>query len=336
MNIWVSKKRLQMSELALRFQIINIVTAVQMAYYDLIFAQENVKVFDVALQLAEQQARENKRRVEVGAMAQLDEKQAESQAAARRADLLVAQRTLAAQQNVMKNLLSDRYTEWQKLTLVPSEPLAAVPQAFNLQDSWQKGLLERPDLQQFRVDLERQNIVLRYDRNQLFPQLDLVGSYGHLGSDREFSGTINQIKEGISPFYSYGASFSFPLSNRGPRNNYKIDKSLKQQLLLRLKKLEQDIMVQIEDAVKLAETSYERVQATKQASQYAQEALDAEKKKLDNGKSTSFNVLFLQNELTAARSSEIQALADYNKALAQLALKEGSTLEKNRIGLGAR
>src|SRR5207247_2270254 len=37
MNIWVSKKRLQMSELGLRFQILNIVTAVQMAYYDLIF-----------------------------------------------------------------------------------------------------------------------------------------------------------------------------------------------------------------------------------------------------------------------------------------------------------
>jgi len=103
-----------------------------------------------------------------------------------------------------------------------------------------------------------------------------------------------------------------------------------------LKKLEQDIMIQIDDAVKLAQTSFERVDATKQARLYAEAALEAEQKKLENGKSTSFVVLQLQRDLTTARSQEIRALADYNQALAGLALNEGSVFERNHLTVNAK
>ncbi|TMP96774.1 MAG: TolC family protein, partial [Verrucomicrobia bacterium] len=70
-----------------------------------------------------------------------------------------------------------------------------------------------------------------------------------------------------------------------------------------------------------------------QASAYQAAALDAEQKKLENGKSTSFQVLIIQRDLTSARSQEIRALADYNNSLAQLALQEGTTLQRRRISL---
>ena len=92
-------------------------------------------------------------------------------------------------------------------------------------------------------------------------------------------------------------------------------------------------MLQIEDTVRLAQTNFERVGATKEARQFAEAALQAEQTKLENGKSTSFFVLQLQRDLTGARTAEIQALADYNKALAQLALAEGSVFERNNLHL---
>ena len=55
--------------------------------------------------------------------------------------------------------------------------------------------------------------------------------------------------------------------------------------------------------------------------------------KLDNGKSTSFVVLRIQRDLTAARSDGIRALADYKKSLAQLAQAEASTLERRGINI---
>jgi outer membrane protein TolC len=84
LNIKVARNRLKYSELGLKQRVMATATSVEQAYYDLIFAREFVTVQQKAVELAEQLVRENKKRVEVGAMAPLDEKQAESQAAAHR------------------------------------------------------------------------------------------------------------------------------------------------------------------------------------------------------------------------------------------------------------
>src|SRR5439155_10559305 len=125
---------------------------------------------------------------------------------------------------------------------------------------------------------------------QLFPQLDLVGNYGFSGSAQEFSGTLDQFRRGSSPFYSAGAEVSIPLGNTGARNNYKAAKAAKEQMALQLKQLEQTVLVQIENAIAVAMTSFERVRATKNAREFADAELDAEPKKLKNGKSTSFQL----------------------------------------------
>jgi HAE1 family hydrophobic/amphiphilic exporter-1 len=75
------------------------------------------------------------------------------------------------------------------------------------------------------------------------------------------------------------------------------------------------------------------VDATQKARIYADAALKAEQGKYAVGKSTTFIVLQLQNNLTSARSQEIRALANYNEALANLSQQEGSTLERDKLDL---
>jgi outer membrane protein len=334
LNISVSKNRLKYTEQGLRLKIMDVVNSVEKAYYDLIAARENVKVQQKALQLAEQLLAENKKRVAVGTMAPLDEKQAESQVASAQADLLSAQETSDSAENALKSLLTDNYRELHDSHLEPIESLTAPVRVFNVQDSWGKGMTERPDLLQARLDVKQQGIQLKYDRNQLFPELDLIGTYGHGagGSDiREFSQGFDQFGRGNRPFYTYGAQLKIPLSNRAARNAYKASKLTLEQVLLSLKKLEQSILVEIDNDVVAARASYARVSSTREARLYAEAALDAEEKKLQSGNSTSFVVLQLQKNLTAARSAEIGALADYNKALSDLAHAEGTTLERRDI-----
>ena len=74
-NIQVGKNQVKYSELTLKQTIMNVVTTVEQAYYDLIYARENVTVQEKAVELATQLVVENKKRVEVGALAPLDEKQ---------------------------------------------------------------------------------------------------------------------------------------------------------------------------------------------------------------------------------------------------------------------
>ena len=333
LNVRVAKNRLQYSEQGVRGQLITSITAVANAYYELIYAQENVTVQQEALGLAQTQLDQDKQRVQIGSLSPLDVQLDESQVATGRANLIAAENALSIAQNTLKNLLTDDYARWHATDIQPTATLTATMQLFDLQDSWNMGMTGRPDLLQARLNVAEQGIQLKFANNQLYPSLDLVGSYGYNGSGGNFADTFNQFGQANRPFWSYGAQVSMPLSNIGPRNQLKAGKVTLKQLLLQLKQLEQNVMVQIDNAVKQAQSSYQSVEATRQARIYAEAALDAEQKKYAVGKSTTFTVLQLQSNLTAARSQEIRSLADYNQALANLAAAEGSTLERNEITL---
>jgi outer membrane protein TolC len=339
-NLWIDSTRLaitaaknqvKQSEQGLRQQLITTVSAVENAFYELVYARENLTVEQQALDLAETQLDQDKQRVEVGSLAPLDVQQDEAQVAQSRANLIAAQFTLESDENTLKNLITDNYLQWHDLDIEPAATLDAIQQFFDVQDSWGKGLAARPDLIQAKLTLEQQGIQLKYDWNQVFPTIDLVGSYGFNGAGSGYNATFSQYQAADRPFYTYGAQLSMPLSNIGAHSIYKSDKAVEQQDLLRLKQLEQNIMVQIDDAVKQAQSAWESVDATKEARVYAEAALDAEQKKYAVGKSTTFTVLQLQNNLTAARSEEIRALANYQEALTNLAQQEGTTLERRNV-----
>jgi outer membrane protein TolC len=332
-QISIAKKTLRYDQLALELQIMTVINNVKAAYFNLIYSRENVRVQVAALQLAQQLVEENKQKVKLGALAPLDEKQAESQAATSEADLLAAQDARAMQENVLKNLLSSSFSEWAGVTLEPAEPLVAVPESVDVIESWRRGVAKRPDLLQAKVNIERQHLTIKYDFNQLFPEFNLTGGYGRNASTLTFPDNVDVISHGHFPYYSYGAVLSVPLGNVAARNTYKASKAALQQTLLQFKKVEQAIVIAIDNDVKTIRSDLLRTDATRKARVYAEDALQAEQTKLEHGKSTSFVVLQLQSNLTTARSAEIRALADYNIALEQLALDEGSILDRNNIVL---
>ncbi|MDR3455808.1 MAG: TolC family protein [Verrucomicrobiae bacterium] len=331
MTIRQAKNALKKSKQALRKQLIATVSDVENGYFELIYARDFVKVQQEALDLAQTQLDQDRQRVQVGSLAPLDVQQDEAQVAQNRASLITAQFALVKAQNALKELITDNYAQWHDVDITPAAPMEAVRQFFDLQDSWSKGMTQRPDLLEARLDVENQGITLEFDKNQLFPTLDLKGTFGYAGNGYAFGGALGEIHDQNRPYYSYGATLSMPLSNVRARNTLKSDRANLQQLLLTLKQLEQSIMVEIDNAVKQAESTWEGVQATHEGRIYAEAALDAEQKKYNVGKSTTFTVLQLQNKLTTARSQEIRAVADYNEALANLAQQEGSTLERRQI-----
>ena len=333
LQIQLDKHNVKISELDLRFQVMSTVFQVEQAYDNLIFAQENVKVQQKAMELAERQLSENKKRVEVGAMAPLDEKQAASQVASSRADLLNALGTEETQQRALKSLLSDDYSEWSHVVIQPAESLVAIPQQFDLQESWRTGLTQRPDFLQQKLSLEKQQYVVRYQKNQLLPQVDVLGTGGYLAAAPEPAGYFEQLGGRDHPFYTIGGQFSIPLGNNSARNSYRAAKASKEQIEIQLRQLEQNIMITIENDIAIANTRFQQVDATREARIYAEAALDAEQKKLESGKSTSFVVLQLTRDLTSARSAEISALANYNISLAQLALDKGAMLDRHRVSM---
>ena len=133
------------------------------------------------------------------------------------------------------------------------------------------------------------------------------------------------------PFWSAGVTLTFPLGNRAAKTRYAQSRANEDKQKLELRRLEETALVEVADAAAAVRTGYEKVQATREARDYAREALEAEQRKLESGKSTSFVVLQLQRDLTSARNDAVQALMDYNRQLAALALAEGAMLERHDV-----
>jgi outer membrane protein len=308
---------------------------VETAYLRVIQANENVVTQEKALELADRTSSENRKKVEVGAMAPLEAQQAEAQAAATRATLLKVQSDANTLQRVLKSLLTDDYTNaWLNVIIKPKDKLVAIPQEFNLQESWRKALAYGGSpvrLQQLRLTVQENEARVRLQRNQVFPELDVTGSYGYSGTGKEFDNALDQVGSRNLPFWSIGAQITMPLSQTAARNNLKAAKASRDQQKMTLKFQEQNTLITIENDIANARNDYETVHATHEARLYAEAALDAEQKKYENGKSTQFDILGLQAKLTTARFDEISALTAYNVDLATLSYDEGTTFERLEI-----
>lgn len=330
-TVLVRRKELKISQQALRFQIMKTVLAVELGYYDLVAARERIRVAEKALELKRQLVAETKRRVETGDLPPLDIEQAETQAQNALTALTGAREAFAGQQNVLLGLLTDDFKNWADTDLQPAGALLPLKEEVNRSESFQNALKNRPDLMEARLAVEKSDVVVQFQMNQLFPSLDFVGRYGGVGNQDGLSSTLSDAVNLRHKQYFYGAVVSFPLGNVAARNDYKSVKAARQIAALQLKKAEQEVLLQVADYVNRVQSRYTQLDSTRQARIYAEAALAAEQKKLANGLSTSFIVLELQEILTAARNAEVQALADYNKMLAQLAFAEGSTLEKHHL-----
>jgi len=288
LNIRVAKNRLKYSELTLQLQIMQIVTQLEQAYDDLIYDRENLIVQQKAVELAERLVMENRKRLEVGALAPLDLQSAEAQAASTRAAVIAAKSQLGTQERLVKGLITDKYREWADVSLEPQGTLTAPRPVLNLQDSWSKGLTQRPELLQAKLDVEKQGIQLKYDKNQLLPEVDAFGTYGYNGTSTknqatgaggEFSDAFYALQQLETRAYTYGGKLTIPLSNIRARSAYRSDKATMQQLVLILKQLEQNIMIIIDNDIGVIRANYDQVQATRAAREYEEAALDAEQKK---------------------------------------------------------
>ena len=336
MDIKLAKKEIKRSDLNLQTIIMGIVYQVSQVYYDLVAARDQVKVREMAVQLKQQFLLETRKKVEAGSLAPLEEKQAESEAATAQADLIKARYDAEAAENILKGLITDHFTSIHSTTVEPTEKLLAVSQLINVVESWRTGVERRPDYLAKKEFLEQQNILLKYTQNQLYPALDVVGTYGRNGLGTTWGNSVDTMADNSFPTWGGAVVFSVPLSRKRERADHKIQKVNVETAVLDMKRLEEQIVRQIDDAVKKIRSAYAAIESTREARVFAEAALDAEQKKLVNGKSTNFQVLQLQDKLTQARANEIGALTAYNKALHELYFREGTTLERNKITLEVR
>ena len=311
----------------------NTVSNVATAYYELVYAIENYKASVENRELARELLDQNRIQERVGTMSPLDVIQAEAGVAESEQSVITTARAIKDNENTLKRLICQQVSEFGGMSLVPVDYPPVEMIALDVAESTRRALETRPDYQSAYHALESQNITVQFNRNQLWPEVNLTGTYNLNGLGYNFNSFGDNLTSTRSPYWNVGVVVSVPLGNRQARANYHMAKLDADQALLSLKSLEQDIVVAVDDAVGHVETNLKSVEATRAATRLAEESLDAEKKKLLAGTSTTFLVLQAQTQLATARVAQIRAEADYHESLVALDLAEGTILAKNSIVL---
>jgi outer membrane protein TolC len=330
-GIRIARGSLAISEWSMRQTVIDTVTDVIRTYNDLHLAREGLRVAIRSRGLAAQTFQDNARRAEIGVMSPLDVTQARAEVAAREERVIVAERLVRDQENFLKQLVTDDVEKLLRtqVEIVPPSPPAQlaidVPQGITVALEW------RPDYQQALFDLRTRNIVVAQTQNAALPRLDLVASLSYLGADGAFGSSFDSVLDRDSRSWSAGAVFSMPLGNRSRRGDANAARLSAAQGLVDLKRLEQSIVVAVDNAAGQVRTTIQRINSTREARLLAEETLDAAQQRLQAGTGTTFEVLDFQEKLATAEVSELRAVADYHIAVAEYHRQTGTTLQFNRI-----
>ena len=330
-NIRIATNNQSISREQLRLKVSDIVSQVQNAYAEFIFAIQNLEVQRKSLQLARDLVTLNSARVRAGVAAPVEVTQAEAQEAAGVQNVILAEKAIQDAADTLKVIMNLPASGGWGQEIRPTDALTFQPKSANLDESIRKALENRYEYKSAKLDIQNKELNVRLTRNQLLPDLSLTGSVFSNGAGNLYGSNLSEM--GSSHFVSYavGVVLTVPLGNRGPQASYINAKLVEDQAKTSLKNLELQIIQQVREGVRRIEANARRIDANRAARALAEEQLRVERRRLEAGVSTTFNVLSFQRDLTVAEANELRAIADYFESLVNLEKVQGTVLEANRI-----
>ena len=302
----------------------NAVQLVENAYWDLVYANANLESKKEALDRANDFNRITKIKIDVGALAPIEIVQTEVTIAQREQEIILAEGQIGDAQDRLKRLLNVTDLSTWSRPIVPTDKPAEEKLEINVEAGIQSALEVRPEVKQALVNIESKKVSVAYNRNQLKPRLDAKGTYGLSGvgfnndiinPSSSYSDAYYQIRNFDYPNWAVGLNFAVPLGNRTAKANAAIAATDLDLANTNLALLKQNLSLEVRTAARNVDTARRSVAAAKKARELADRNLDAERKKFDNGMTTSFTVAQVQNDLTTARSNELLAIAGYLKSM---------------------
>ncbi len=368
--IHIAKNNREISDVSFRLQVITTVDQIENMYWDLVYAFENVKVQQDAVNAAQKTLSDSEKQVKFGTLPPIQVVSAQSTVATDEQQLIVAQTNLELQQLLMKNALS-RTMEDPSLAeaeVIPTSTMEVPKQepVVPVQEMINEGLSHRAELAESRIDLSTRELNNKSVRNAMLPTLDVFAYYGgsglggnlnpaipacsptsgtfcfnpakapppfRNGGPVSYGATLNQLVDSTAPDKGVGLTLNIPLRNRTAQANQVRAQLEYRQAEMRLQQLENQVRIEVRNAQFAVRQNRAAVQSAQAAVDLSRQSLDAEQKKLAVGVSTPTTVLQAQAALTTVQSNLVSAMAAYQKSRVELDRATGLLLDHTGIVL---
>lgn len=323
-QIYVSSNNFRISKYQLQARIAQLVYDVESAYWELVFAHQNMEAVKMSLQRAMDWLKQNELKVKVGTAAPIEILSSKAQVASNESQLIRAEQTIQTREEALKRILN---MSQDSAIILPVDQPEVKTMDVDFNAFLQEAMQNRLDLKQAKLSVENNQLQVKFAKNQALPNLQLTASYSTAGT----AGTlwdypvrnatpieVTTLKDAWknaflfeNTDYSVALRLQIPLWMSREKAQISQAKINRESSMLQLKNVENTIFSEVKDIVKQHQTSLKLVEAEKIALQLEEENLKAEEKRLSVGLSTNFNVLEYQRRVASAQSNMIRAFIDY-------------------------
>lgn len=345
-QILLARRNSSISYEAFRSQVESVIVGVSREYWDLVSAREQLAVALESLELARELHEMNRIQVEVGTKAPLEMVQSEAGVAAREEDIIRRRAAVEDAADRLRRLINlEQEGNLWDTDLVPVTDPEIEHEPIDLPQAVELAIENRPDIVQQRLLLENRELQARVAQRSKLPQVELRAGIGYNGIsgtfrlpdetilDQGYGDAVEQVLDREFEDWYVGVTVSYPLQNRTAEARATRAELQVEETEWALRDLEGQVMLEVRQAARAVETAAKAIESAKVSSRLARKNLEAEQKRYENGLSTSFQVLEIQEDLSNALSSEVAAVIEYRKALVAYQQAIGMLLHLNGIVL---
>jgi outer membrane protein len=319
-------------------------------YWAVVQARESLKVLQKSLELAEATYRQNKRALELGALPPLDIYRSESQVASRRVGVIQAEYEMKQFEDEFRRTIgADLDAYFRVIDMELTEPVSAGSEllAVETQKALEQALEHRPELEALRQQLANDDTGIQLAHHRLQPELNLTGFYSSFGLGGNqidptavppvviarggFGDALSQIGSFDFPTYGFNVQLNLPVKNRAFEADLGNALVSKRRSLYLMRQLEQEIGLEVRQAVHQLEEAKLSIAAARIARDLSQKNLEAEQRKYELGAQPIFFTLEAQTQLAQDEQNLVRSEIGYQRSVAALDQATASLLDRHRV-----
>ena len=313
-----------------------LLASVEVAYWRFVLAQEEINIFEKALDVAREERAQVESRIEVGQLPELEAAAARVEEARRFQALIDAQSRLEAARLNLDRLVSaeprGRLTTAIETTTDPRKTRSVQAQA---QDRLALAERYRPEILEAKLRLEQNRLQTELTENGLLPQLDLFVALRKTGFAENLRDAFGNLTGANTFDFIAGLNLSHFLLNRAGSAQDRAALAGRDQARASIANLTQMVHLEVLLALNELARAKAQIRASTETRKLQARSVAAEKERFDVGASTALLVAQAQRDLLETQIAEVRAIVDYRTALVQLYRAEGTLLARRGISVGA-
>ena len=324
-NIKITKLDIENSEFTSLDNIENFLYLAQEAYWNLTLKVEELSIKEDMLNKARGLYLLYQNKKELGLIEESDILAIEALVYERQSDVEIARLNRETAKNNLLFLLNKG--EFNK-EIIPQDGLECDIAKVNLFYALKEAIENRRDYKKLGNEAKRNTIDIVIKKNSLWPEIDLDASFfrNNLDSNREtaWEGLGHKSNDEIL----FTLTFKMPLENRAAKADLEKVNYQKEQILLKLKRIERLILQELNNQVNEVNTVSNQVKLFKSTVKIHKKKLDAEIRRLNFGRSNADTIIRYEEDVLNSRLSLVSYLFKYRKSLIKLELIKNTLLDK--------